>query len=248
MITKIETKTKIGKQHGGFGIEILFPGKAIASKDSGIATIGRIDQATVSPGTLVPMHPHRDDEILTYLRSGTVEHKDSEGHVEIISNKRLMMMNAGAIFQHEELVLENSDVLTALQIFFRPEAGSLPPKVQFHDFPSATSINKWRAIAGKESGYPLQVRSSSWLYDIRMEKSNSQSLPPMPVKEATCLIYLFAGEIKVNKNINLKRGESVLVENETIELGALQTSDVVLFITDKNSTYFEDGMYSGKVK
>ena len=247
MITKIDTRKKVGKQHGGFGIEILFPGNAIASADSGIGTIGRIDQATVSAGTLVPMHPHQDDEILTYLRSGIVEHKDSEGHVEIIYNRRLMMMNAGALFQHEELVLENSEVLTALQIFFRPEAGGLPPKVQFHEFPSATSINKWRAIAGKESSYPLQVRSSSWLYDIRMEIGNIQSLPAMPVKDATCLIYLFDGEITVNESINLKRGESALVENEIIELTALQVSDVVLFITDKKSIYFEDGMYSGNV-
>jgi quercetin 2,3-dioxygenase len=248
MITKIGTDKKTGKQHGGFGIEILFPGKAIASADSGIGTIGRIDQATVSPGTLVQMHPHQDDEILTYLRSGTVEHKDSEGHVEIITNKIIMMMNAGALFQHEEQVLENSDVLTALQIFFRPEAGGLTPKVQFHDFSSATTTNKWRAIAGKESSYPLQVRSSSWLHDIQMETGNIQSLPIMPVKDATCLIYLFAGEITVNENINLKKGESVLVENETIELKALQTSDVVIFITDKNSTYFKDGMYSGNVQ
>ncbi|MBC7935474.1 MAG: hypothetical protein H7Y86_09010 [Rhizobacter sp.] len=108
-------------------------------------------------------------------------------------------------------------------------------------------MGRWRAIAGKESSYPLQVRSSSWLYDIRIEKSNSQFLPSMPVKDATCLIYLFAGEITVNESVNLKRGESVLVENETIELSALQTSDALLFITDKNSTYSKGGMYSGNV-
>jgi redox-sensitive bicupin YhaK (pirin superfamily) len=43
------------------------------------------------------MHPHRDDEILTYLRSGIAEHKDTEGNIEIITNKRLMMMNAGSL-------------------------------------------------------------------------------------------------------------------------------------------------------
>jgi quercetin 2,3-dioxygenase len=157
-------------------------------------------------------------------------------------------MNAGALFQHEELVLENSEVLQALQIFFRPEAGGLPPKVQFYDFPSPVSINKWRAIAGKEASYPLQVRSNSWLYDIKMEKDNIQFLPALPVKDATCLIYLFGGEIIVNERINLKRGESIVVENETIQLTALQTSDVVLFITDKNSIYFREGMYSGNIQ
>ncbi|MEO6980895.1 MAG: pirin family protein, partial [Mucilaginibacter sp.] len=127
MLQIISNQQKIIKKNGGFGIEILFPGKGTGSDDSGIGTIGRIDQATVTPGTLVPMHPHQDDEILTYLRSGVVQHKDTEGNVEFITNKRLMMMNAGSKFQHEELVLPPGGGLTALQIFIRPEMGGLTP-------------------------------------------------------------------------------------------------------------------------
>lgn len=55
MLQIISNQQKIQKKNGGFGIEILFPGKGIGSDDSGIGTIGRIDQATVTPGTLVSM-------------------------------------------------------------------------------------------------------------------------------------------------------------------------------------------------
>jgi quercetin 2,3-dioxygenase len=164
MLQIISNRQKIVKKNGGFGIEILFPGKGIGSEDSGIGTIGRIDQATVTPGTLVPMHPHKDDEILTYLRSGVVEHKDTEGNVEVITNKRLMMMNAGAKFQHEELVLPEGGVLTALQIFIRPEIGGLKPQVQFHEFPDVVSRNEWREVAGKDDTFPLLIRSNTWIY------------------------------------------------------------------------------------
>jgi len=34
---------------------------------------GRIDHARITPGTLIPMHPHQNDEILTYLRNGKVK-------------------------------------------------------------------------------------------------------------------------------------------------------------------------------
>ncbi|HZH36877.1 MAG TPA: pirin family protein, partial [Flavisolibacter sp.] len=79
MLIKIGNKEKLRKQHGGFGIDILYPGTYDpTANDTGIGTIGRIDQAKVLPGTLIPMHPHRDDEILTYLRSGRVKHLDSE--------------------------------------------------------------------------------------------------------------------------------------------------------------------------
>lgn len=249
MIKKLNNAQKVDKKQGGFGIEILFPGNALnSSSDTGLGTIGRIDQATVQPGTLIPMHPHRDDEILTYLRSGRVNHKDSEGHSDLISNQRLMLMNAGSTFYHEELVLPDSEVLTALQIFMRPETSGLPPMVQFHNLEDVYSLNQWRAIAGKADTYPLQIRSSSWIYDLRLESGNEQTLPPLPVSGATCLLYVFGGEIMANETISLTTGESLLVEGESIRFSATQTSNIVLFVTDTHAPYSVAGMYSGNQK
>lgn len=243
----ISNQQKIIKKNDGFGIEILFPGKGIGSEDSGIGTIGRIDQARVTPGTLVPMHPHQDDEILTYLRSGVVEHKDTEGNIEIITNKRLMMMNAGSKFQHEELVLPEGGVLTALQIFIRPETGGLAPQVQFHEFLETISRNEWRAVAGKGDAFPLQIRSNTWIYDMSLEQGEQRSLPVLPLKDATCLVYVFDGSLAVNETILLQKGESVVVENEEILLKAAGDCNIVLFITDLNAPVFKQGMYSGNI-
>jgi redox-sensitive bicupin YhaK (pirin superfamily) len=247
MLKILSNQQKIVKKNGGFGIEILFPGKGIGSEDSGIGTIGRIDQATVTPGTLVPMHPHQDDEILTYLRSGVVEHKDTEGNIEVITNKRLMMMNAGSRFQHEELVLPEGDVLTALQIFIRPETGGLTPQVQFYEFPNVISLNKWRAVAGKGDSFPLQIRSTTWIYDMRLEQGTQQSLPVLPTSTTTCLVYVFNGALLVNENINIQKGESLVVEDEKILLKAVEDCNVVLFVTETNTRVFKEGMYSGNI-
>ena len=48
MLQTISNQQKIIKKNGGFGIEVLFPGKGIGSDDPGIGTIGRIDQARVT--------------------------------------------------------------------------------------------------------------------------------------------------------------------------------------------------------
>src|SRR4051812_1183515 len=141
MLTKMNNTIKYGKQHNGFGIQILYPGLIRPQlNDTGFCTIGRIDHARITPGTLIPMHPHKDDEILTYLRSGKVKHLDSEKYTDVISNQRLMMMNAGASFYHEERVLEEGGTLQGLQIFIRPETTGLPPQVQFHQLPEIYSI------------------------------------------------------------------------------------------------------------
>jgi len=244
MMRKILNNQKTGRQRGDFGIQILFPGQALSTSDTGIGTIGRIDHAHVLPGTLIPMHPHRDDEILTYLRSGRVMHKDSEGFTDIISNTKLMLMNAGATFYHEELVLEESGDVEGLQIFLRPRKSGLPPRVQFHEFAEVHSLNQWRAVAGKEDDQPLQIRSSTWVYDMRLEKGMPQALPELPA-DASCLLYVFGGEILVNKETSLVTGESIFLENESIGFETRQTSDLVLFVTDKNAEYTAAGMYSG---
>jgi redox-sensitive bicupin YhaK (pirin superfamily) len=245
MMHKILNTQKISRKRGDFGIEILFPGQALGASDTGIGTIGRIDHAHVLPGTLIPMHPHRDDEILTYLRSGEVKHIDSEGFTDTISSKKLMLMNAGATFYHEELVLKESGALEGLQIFLRPQKSGLPPRVQFHEFDEAHSLNQWRTVAGKEDDQPLQIRSSTWVYDMRLQKGMRQALPELSTEHASCLLYVFEGEVLVNEKTALAKGESIFLENESIHFEALETTDLVLFVTDKNGEYTATGMYSG---
>jgi len=251
MIKKMDASVKTGKQRGGFGIEILYPGAAFSNPtDSGLAGIGRIDQARVNPGTLIPMHPHRNDEILTYIRTGRVKHTDSGGNTEIISSQRLMLMNAGAEFQHEEQVLEDSEAHTALQIFIRPEEGDMAPNVQFHDFTDIYSLDHWRKIAGKTQDFPLKFRSSTAVYDMRMQGETIKGLPQKALnnKSLTFLFYVFEGEVEVDDKILLKSGESLLIKEESPEFRAIKESDVVLFATEEKAQFFKNGMYSGNQK
>jgi redox-sensitive bicupin YhaK (pirin superfamily) len=194
------------------------------------------------------MHPHRDDEILTYLRVGKVLHRDSEGLTAIVSNQNLMMMNAGAKFQHEELVLEDGGVLEGLQIFIRPETAGLKQQVQFHQLPTVHSINQWRKIAGKGMDYPLQIRSDTWLMDMRLNQGITVHLPKPPAENITFLFYVFDGQIQVNEDIILAAGESVLIENEKPVFNSLSTSDTVLFMTRTDAVHFDGGMYSGNLQ
>lgn len=249
MLAKIDNTIKYGKKHNGFGIQILYPGLIRPQlNDTGFSTLGRIDHAKINPGTLIPMHPHRDDEILTYLRSGKVKHLDSEGLTDFISNQKWMMMNAGATFFHEERVLEEGGILEGLQIFIRPEVAGLKPQVQFHQLHDPYSLNQWRKMAGKGNDYPLQIRSNTWLMDVRLEKGEDILLPQPPADNAVFLFYVFNGEVQVTHEILLTPGESVLIEKEDPIFTALETSDIVLFITQTDAVHFDGGMYSGNLQ
>ena len=103
-------------------------------------------------------------------------HKDTVGDVEWFSPTRLMLMGAGAEFQHEELVDRKGEHLRALQIFLRPRSAGLEPQVQFHDFGNPISVGEWRLIAGPAANDPLRVRSETWVEDGRFEEGTTRTI------------------------------------------------------------------------
>ncbi|QEE30721.1 pirin family protein [Terriglobus albidus] len=246
VLTKLDRSMK--RRHGSsaFGIDILYPGLVLEEDDSGIGAIGRIDQAWLQPGAFIAMHPHRNDEILTYLRSGRLQHRDSVGHVEELSNTRLMLMNAGHTFQHEERVPADGGALEALQIFIRPSEKDLEPVVQFHDFAAAFSENDWRLVAGPNEDAPLKFRAQVWVHDIRLTTGHTATLPPFPTGEVSRILYVFAGRIAVAGTI-LAAGESILLNDEDLQIAAQEDSDLVLFTTDPSAPVFKQGMFSGNI-
>ncbi|WP_241586061.1 pirin family protein [Rosenbergiella epipactidis] len=245
---KIKNSSKHQLSSGGFGIDILWPGMVQNSDDSGIGGIGRIDHANVRSGTVISMHPHKDDEILTYMRKGRMLHLDTVGNEEEISDTRLMLMNAGHTFQHEERTLGEKDgSMQCLQIFIRPSESDLSPQVQFHDFGTPYSENNWRLIAGPDDA-PLTFRSQTWVHDTRLSRSYELRLPVILISNMVRLLYVFEGAAKIG-DIILNTGDSIIIEdNESRTVTALDTTDLVLFTTDPAGKFFSDGMFSGNIR
>ncbi len=243
MLQKISADKRIPHGQGAFQIRILYPGSAIKSNDSGIGTIGRFDHAQLTPGVFVGMHPHQNDEILSYLRSGNLVHKDSEGKQVTVSATKIMMMNAGTKIYHEESIPNDGKPVEMLQIFLRPEANGLEPNVAFHDFETVFSENQWRLVAGNTSNSPLKIRSNTNVWDVRLAENSNLTLPQFDATK-TYLLYNFNGKITVN-DIVLEKGDSLLIKKEDIKITANALSDLVLFVTDENSTYSQTGMFSG---
>lgn len=238
---KLDKSAKHAHRMGAFGIEILYPGQTLGKDDSGIGAIGRIDHARIGAGTVVPMHPHSDDEILSYMRAGTMIHRDTVGHEEALTNTRMMMMNAGHSFQHQERMAEP---VSMLQIFLRPHTRGLEPMVQFHAFDAVTSDESWRMLAGPKGAAPLEVRASAWVQDTRLAAGSARALPAAPVTGVTRLLYAFSGLVTVGDTV-LAEGESLVLGDSPAEVSALETSDLVLFTTDTAAPVFKGGMFSG---
>ncbi|MBW9070082.1 pirin family protein [Agrobacterium pusense] len=240
-ITKVPAGRMRGDVSQGFGVEILYPGLTLTSDDSGIGPIGRIDRAQVQSGHLIGMHPHKDDEILTYIRGGEMLHRDTVGNEAKLDKTHFMMMNAGHTFQHEELMLGDRPV-RALQIFLRPNAPDLEPMVQFHEFPEEYSVDSWRLIAGP-SAAPLKVRSDIRVFDARIAEGVRLRLPAEDTGRNT-LLYVYSGKVS-SAGETISEGVSAFMSDGDLEISALSASDVLLFSFAPDADVYRGGMFSG---
>src|SRR6478735_12201129 len=81
---------------------------------------------TIGARSGFPPHPHRDMEIVTYVRSGAVTHQDSMGNKGRTAAGDVQVMSAGTGVTHAEYNLENEDT-TLFQIWIEPDrAGEAP--------------------------------------------------------------------------------------------------------------------------
>ncbi len=92
----------------------------------------------IQPGTGFPMHPHRDMEIITYVRHGAISHEDSLGNRGLTDAGDVQVMTAGTGIVHSEYNRETEGVTTLFQIWIEPATKDLQPGWQTRAFPKET--------------------------------------------------------------------------------------------------------------
>ncbi len=245
MILPLDPASHVGRQHGPFRIRRMHPGAMLGNPaDGGFGPLGLIDHADLSPGLKVEMHEHRNDEIISYLREGEMIHRDSSGGTEAVRPDRLMVMNAGSGFSHEETVPGPSNV-RMLQIFVRPSQPDLAPGVQFQDLGAVHSIDSWRLLAGPDgSGAPATVRQQVYLHDTRLTVGASVTLPERAGFDVW--LYVFSGAVTLNGHVMKAHDAVGMVDTCDIAVTATEASDLVHFLIDRRAPASRAGTLSGR--
>lgn len=214
--------------------------------DPAFGPLAIIDHAVMKKGLTIKMHEHKNDEILSYVWKGTSYHRDSKGYEVPISAGKLMMMNAGSSFWHEEKVkLHDEEDVEMLQIFVRPRESNLEPLIQFHE--KETDNRNWYLMVGPEnSEAPLIVRQNTYIFDAHPKKGDRLDIPK--IEDYLPFLYVMRGTIGV-KNTIVQKFEAVTdLEAPLPPFETIEDAVVLLFLVDMDAPMSMAGSISGMKK
>ena len=171
-------RTNVSRNQGAFRAHFNFPGRAVPDHDDhGYGPLATVVESFMDPGTLIPMHGHRNEEIVSWVPAGVMRHDDPQGNDLVTDPNHLLVMNAGSGIRHAEETYEDDPPLRMLQIFVRPHTLDLEPGIQHAPIPDPVP-NAWRHLFGPVGGdAPLFVRNAIDLYDCRLEAGATTTVP-----------------------------------------------------------------------
>jgi redox-sensitive bicupin YhaK (pirin superfamily) len=193
----------------------------------GFRTLRVINDDLVMPGQGFGTHPHRDMEIVTYILSGQLQHKDSMGNGRVIKTGELQYMSAGSGVMHSEFNPSRDEAVRLLQIWILPDAQGLKPRYAEKTLADAPSgkLHLMTSKTGRDGSIAILQDADLWLAKLTPGQSASHSL----ARNRHAWVHVAEGEVALNGK-TLSGGDAAAVSEESkLELSANQPSQVLLF-------------------
>jgi redox-sensitive bicupin YhaK (pirin superfamily) len=181
----------------------------------------------IAPGTGFPLHPHTNVEIITYVREGSVTHRDSLGNEGRTVAGDVQVMSAGTGIKHME---ENAEATPTkiFQIWLHPRAAGGSPRWGNRPFPKADRAGRLVALASgfDDDGEALHIRANARVMGATMRAGQRLCYELDEGRMAYLVPAL--GEVTVN-GLPIHNREGAAIRHEKhVEIEARIDSEILL--------------------
>ena len=172
-----------------------------------------------------PPHPHRDMEIITYVRTGAITHQDSMGNQGRTGAGDVQVMSAGTGVTHAEYNLEDEDT-TLFQIWVETDKPSAKPSWGAMPFPKEAREGSFQLLAsGNADDGALTINADAKVLGATLKAGKSIDYSA----GATRHLYLVpSGKVRVNGVAANARDGVAITGEETVRIEAEEDAELVL--------------------
>ncbi|MEY4295823.1 MAG: hypothetical protein RLY82_1511 [Pseudomonadota bacterium] len=200
-------------------------------KHMGFGPLRVINEDRIAPGTGFGEHGHADMEIISYVLSGNLAHKDSMGNVKGIPPGDVQRMSAGTGVRHSEFNHAPSQETHFLQIWIQPNVRGIAPGYEQKTFAPDTKRGQLKLVASgnkaEQAAGAVTIHADAKLYAGLFDGAEEARLTLDPTRKA--YVHLIKGDLMVNDQ-SLTGGDAALLEAETLlTLTKAKGAEVLVF-------------------
>ena len=187
-----------------------------------------INEDRIAPGTGFGTHGHKDMEIVSYVMSGNLAHKDSMGNVKGIPPGDVQRMSAGTGVQHSEFNHAPNETTHFFQIWIEPNVRGIAPGYEQKTFGTAEKQGALRLVASSDATQgSVLIHADARIYSGLFDGDQRAELTLAPQRKA--YVQVLRGAIEVN-GAALDTGDAALLDGETrIALSHGAGAEVLVF-------------------
>ncbi|MEG1615689.1 MAG: pirin family protein [Bacteroidales bacterium] len=194
----------------------------------GFGALRVLNDDTVAPGKGFDMHPHKNMEVISIPLKGSLHHRDSEGHQDMIRWGQIQVMSTGTGLLHSEYNDDSlHEPLKFLQIWVIPNVLNTPPKYKVFDYLPFLKQNQFSLIISPDGDAPGSIRQDAW-FSIGELHHGVSTVYKLHRKDAGVYVFVLGGEVKVADFELHARDGLGLSDVDTIDFTAEKNSTVLL--------------------
>ena len=194
-------------------------------KHMGVSALRVINDDKVAAGAGFASHSHQDMEIISYVKHGIIEHKDSMGNVEQLPAGEFQLMSAGTGVTHSEYNPSTTDTLEFLQIWIQPDVLGIEPGYQQKRFEPRQGLQLIASPDGREDS--LRIHQDASLYQLLLQPGDTVS--HVLVSGRTAYLHVVSGSLRVNGEALAEGDGATISEVDEIDFSAQSRSEALLF-------------------
>jgi redox-sensitive bicupin YhaK (pirin superfamily) len=188
-----------------------------------------INDDIIKAGAGFDTHPHKNMEIITFVRKGAITHRDSNGNVGRTEAGDVQVMSAGTGVFHSEFNLESEDT-NIFQIWIEPNQMEVKPRWDSHEFPKQATTDELTLLVSGDGNAPLSIHQDAFIYAGHLL---NDTLLTHPIKHQA-YVLVSEGSLEIEDYV-LHKGDGMEVKNlSSINLKALSVSKALVIDVPAN--------------